>query len=672
MLYRVFVEERVCASVRGTNPEGTAQTFSLQPHEAHIPYRLASDAKSGAQTRLHKLTENDSFSSRLSFYRQPNERRIKMKSKLTLSAVIALALAAGIGTSSVFAAYNSKYFVDVNENSYAWAADAIDSLFLGGVIKGVGDNKFAPELPIERGDFAVLLNNTFKFKPFNTYSVGYSDVSTDSYYYTAIINASGCGVIEDKYAYYPEQPITRGAAMGMLYRALDNAGFVKTISTDLSMYSDANEVLDVKSQIALATLTQMGIISGNNGQIKYADYMSRAEMAMVFYKTIDYMNTNPVSVDKSAEKDSTKTSTKEETKEDTAKEGTETADETEESTSKASTLKDQTLKSTVIIDGKEYSDIDHCVIRNNENSQASVVISNKFAADINDSEIHATGNSSNAVDLYSGASADIDDTIIYAGGERSNGIHGSGNTTATVTNGKFTAKGKRTAAVKTSGEAEISDSSFEITNGAAVVAEDAAEVKIENSTITAVSISDGLFCSVVGPDDNPNDEAEITVKNCDITGDRKTVLFFANNNNLHAKLEHCTVSRVSQLVNSSSDIAPKDKEGSVIKIDLIDQELEADAICDDKSKIIINLKNNSHLIASINEINLAKYVEINVEEGSTLELTTDCYIDVLKYDDAQDVHENGRTIYYDADNDKNDWLFDSDYSLAYGGQLSPE
>ena len=593
-----------------------------------------------------------------------------MKAKLTLSAVIALALAAGIGTSSVFAANNSKYFVDVNENSYAWAADAIDSLFASGVVKGVGDNNYAPELPIERGDFAVLLNNTFKFKEFNTYSVGYSDVSPESYYYKAIINAAGSGIIEDKYAYYPEDPITRGAAMGMLYRSLDNAGFVKTISTDLSMYSDADEVLDTKSQIALATLTQMGIISGNGGKILYADHMSRAEMAMVFYKTIEYMNTNPVSVDKaSVTKDYTKPS--DSTAAATTTDETDT-DNTEKTSSKAGTLKDQTVKSTVIINGQEYSGLENTVVRISENSKSAVVIANKYAADISSSEVHATGSSSNALDLYSGATADVEDTVIYASGERSNGIHGSGNSTANVTNAKFTANGKKTAAVRTSGEAEIKDSTFEITNGAAVIAEDAAEVKVENSIITATNIGDGLFCSVVGPDDNPNDAAEITVKDCDITGDRKTVLFFANNNGLNARLEHCNITKVGQLVNSSSDIAAKDKEGSVIEIDLVDQELEADAICDNKSKIIINLKKGSRLTASINEINLADYVEVNVEEGCTLELTTDCYIDVFKYEDAQDVHENGRTIYYDGNNSRNDWLFNDDYPLSYGGQLSPQ
>ncbi|MBQ9604464.1 MAG: S-layer homology domain-containing protein [Firmicutes bacterium] len=592
-----------------------------------------------------------------------------MKAKLTLSAVIALALAAGIGTSSVFAAYNSRYFIDVNEGSYAWATDAIDSLFEGGVVKGVGDNKFAPERYIERGDFAVLLNNTFKFQPFNTYSIGYSDVSEDSYYHTAIVNAAGNGIIEDRYAYYPEMPITRGAAMGMLYRALDNAGFVKSSTTDLSMYSDAGKVSDIKSQIALGTLTQMGIISGNGGQIKYSDYMARAEMAMVFYKTIEYMNTNPVSVDKTKNtvtKDYTKPSTKTETSAEA------TTEDTAESSNKSGTLKDQTLKSTIIINGVEYSGVDHCVIRNNENSQASLVVSNKFSADITDSEVHATGNSSNAVDVYSGAGADIDNTSIYAGGERTNGIRGAANSTVTVAESQFTAKGKKTSAIRTAGEAEVTDSSFAITNGAAVTAEDAAEVTIENSVITAESISDGLFCSIVGAEDNPNDTSKIKVKNCDITGDRKTVLFFANNNDLRATLEHCTVSRVAQLVNSSSDIAPKDKEGCTIKIDLVDQELEADCICDNKSKIVINLKNGSHLTTSINEINLSDYVEVNVEDGCTLELTTDCYIDVLKYEDAQDIHENGRTIYYDADDSKNDWLFDSDYSLSYGGQLSPQ
>ena len=196
---------------------------------------------------------------------------------------------------------------------------------------------------------------------------------------------------------------------------------------------------------------------------------------------------------------------------------------------------------------------------------------------------------------------------------------------------------------------------------------DNGNIKIENAEITASKVNNGLFCTERVNDDTS--EAKITVRNTSIDGDRNTTLFYADKGDLKARIENCAVSKVAYLVNSRAN-AKNDK--NTIEIDLINQELEADIICEANTRLIINLKEGSRLKASVNEQNLADYVEVNVEEGSELEFTTNSYIDVLKFNDAIDIVENGYTIYYDPDNMKNDWLFEGDYQLAHGGLLSPE
>ena len=582
-----------------------------------------------------------------------------MKSKLFCAAALTLAMSVGLSTFAY--AGNSKYFTDVNENSYGWASDAVDYLWANNIAKGTGDNNYSPGLYIERGDFVLLLSNSFDFGQFSSYMYGFSDVPDDSYYHDAIINAKGAGIVKDNFSFYPEQPIMRGDAMNMLYRALDLNGYIKNATTDLSMYRDADAIRDVNSQMAVATLTQMGIISGNDGKILYTDYMSRAEMAMVFYKTLTYTQANPT--------EKPKTTTESEKTVVVANKPQKDNKDTETTATDPEILSGETTKGTIVIDGEKISGIENVEVRMQDSTKSGVEVSKKANGTITNSSIHAKSVNSNGVFVNSKASVNITGSHLYNTGSGSSALKGADGSVINASECDITTNGKGGFAVKTGGEAKIENSQIYLSDSKGIAAEDKGKINIIGCDITAGGISNGLFVSTKGSNPDDNNEAYISVSKSNIIGDRKTTLFYSDKNNLEALLKGCSVEKIGYLVNSRASAVETE---NTIEITLDAQELEADVVAEEYTRVIINLKNGSLLKGSINEQNTAKYIEVNVESGSQLELTSNSYIDVLKYNDVIDIYENGYTIYYDKENSKNDWLFSDDYQLANGGMLSPE
>lgn len=583
--------------------------------------------------------------------------RIPMKNKLFSAAALTLAMSMCLGTLAY--AGESKYFTDVNSDSYGWASDAVDYLWANNVAKGTGGNNYSPELPIERGDFVVLLNNSFDLGEFSGYMYGFSDVPNDSYYHDAIVNAKGSGVIKDNFSFYPELPIMRGDAMCMLYRALDLNGYIKNATTDLSMYSDAYTIKDVNAQMAVATLTSMGIISGNGGRILYTDHMSRAEMAMVFYKTLTYVEANPT----------TKPKTTQESEKTTVVANKPQADETETSYDPTVYTSETAVKKTIVIDGKEFSGIENTDVKVQNSAKNGVEITGKTNGTISNCAISAKSVNSKGVFVDAKSSADITDTKIYSSGSGAVALKGAANSVIKASGCDINTEGRSSYVVKTSGEADFEDSSIYIREAKGLVSEESGELNIKNCNITADDLTDGIFVGSRGSNDDNSGQSVINVRNSSIVGDRKTTLFYSDKNDIKALLKGTTVEKIGYLVNSR---ASAEATENTIEITLDAQEVEADVIAEEYTRVIINLKNGSLLKGSINESNTAKYVEVNVEGGSQLELTSNSYIDVFKYNDVIDIYENGYTIFYDKENEKNDWLFADDYQLANGGKLSPE
>lgn len=175
----------------------------------------------------------------------------------------------------------SQYFNDMS--NHAWAADAVDFLYVNDISNGVGGGRYAPSATLSRGDFTLMLVRTFGFTSSSV--VRFSDVPTSSYYAGAISTAKALGISvgESGNYFYPKQAISRQDAMVMLYNALKASGKTLTngLAADLSGFSDRDSIASY-ARNAVGTLVQMGVVKGDgNGRLRPTGTLTRAETAIL-------------------------------------------------------------------------------------------------------------------------------------------------------------------------------------------------------------------------------------------------------------------------------------------------------------------------------------------------------------------------------------------------------
>ncbi|MBQ2743676.1 MAG: S-layer homology domain-containing protein, partial [Oscillospiraceae bacterium] len=176
--------------------------------------------------------------------------------------------------------------------SHAWAADAINALAADGIIKGTTASTFSPGNNITRADFALLLVRAFGLKSDNTEN--FTDVSANDYFAPELAIARNTGLVngigDNKYA--PRNTITRQDMMVIIYRALNSLpleGKVAPQATDevLSQYPDFDTVAPY-ARDAVSALISVGLVNGKNNLIAPTDYTTRAEVAVLIKRILDY------------------------------------------------------------------------------------------------------------------------------------------------------------------------------------------------------------------------------------------------------------------------------------------------------------------------------------------------------------------------------------------------
>jgi len=184
-------------------------------------------------------------------------------------------------------------FTDIS--NHAWAADAINSLADSGVIKGTSENTFSPANNITRADFALLLVRAFELEADNTEN--FADVSASDYFAPELAVARNYGIIrgvgDNRFA--PRNTITRQDMMVIVYRALEASLALKGggPSNDgggilHSQYPDYDTVAAYARE-AVSALVGAGLVNGKNGKIAPTDYTTRAEVAVLIKRILDFI-----------------------------------------------------------------------------------------------------------------------------------------------------------------------------------------------------------------------------------------------------------------------------------------------------------------------------------------------------------------------------------------------
>ncbi|MBQ2742992.1 MAG: S-layer homology domain-containing protein [Oscillospiraceae bacterium] len=177
-------------------------------------------------------------------------------------------------------------FVDLENHN--WAADAINALAEDGIIKGTSVNTFSPGNNITRADFAILLVRAFGLESDN--AENFADVSESDYFAKELAIARNTGLVggvgDNKYA--PRENITRQDMMVIVYRALKSTD--KLVGADIIRpeNEDFESVSDYAKE-AISALISAGLVNGKNGKIAPYDYTTRAEVAVLLKRILDYI-----------------------------------------------------------------------------------------------------------------------------------------------------------------------------------------------------------------------------------------------------------------------------------------------------------------------------------------------------------------------------------------------
>ena len=169
-------------------------------------------------------------------------------------------------------------FTDVRSD--AWYYDVVKKVVEKGLMNGISETQFAPELEVTRGMFVTILYRAAG-EPEVAAATNFADVAADQYYAKAVAwaNANGVvkGITETEFA--PDNNITREQMAAILYRYAKNKAAAGEIT-----YTDKSTISDYAME-AVAWAKAAGIMQGNaDGTFAPVRNASRAEAAAVFVR----------------------------------------------------------------------------------------------------------------------------------------------------------------------------------------------------------------------------------------------------------------------------------------------------------------------------------------------------------------------------------------------------
>lgn len=190
----------------------------------------------------------------------------------------------------------SSYAVVENKVSFkdiasvqAWAGRQIAVVAAKGAIEGVGNGNFAPKSNVTRAEFAKMLIRALNLEN-NSAKQSFNDVSSTSWYAPYVAVAAEKGIITGRSAaeFDPNATITRAEMATMISRAVKSVNPAATTSTTaLGQFSDAAKIsASLRDGVAFAASNNLVI--GNAGKFNPNNTATRAEAAVIIYRTINF------------------------------------------------------------------------------------------------------------------------------------------------------------------------------------------------------------------------------------------------------------------------------------------------------------------------------------------------------------------------------------------------
>ncbi len=168
-------------------------------------------------------------------------------------------------------------FFDVNGH---WAQYYILQGAYYGIIKGDGSNKFQPDKPVTRAEFATMVNKAFG--SVLGYDVTFSDVSKKEWYYDTVCKSVNSGITSgyEDGTYRPNRKITRQEAAVMVARLLAPEGASKSVFS----YNDGRQVDDWANEAFSRVLSENLMGAYDDGNLHPKSNLTRAQAVAILVK----------------------------------------------------------------------------------------------------------------------------------------------------------------------------------------------------------------------------------------------------------------------------------------------------------------------------------------------------------------------------------------------------
>ncbi|MDZ8258781.1 S-layer homology domain-containing protein [Nostoc sp. ChiQUE01b] len=176
-------------------------------------------------------------------------------------------------------------FNDVPNNF--WSRRFIDVLSARGILKGFPDYSFRPNQPVNRAEFAAILEKAFDQEPSKT-AIAFQDVPTKFWATPAIDQAISAGFLKGypKKTFKPQQNISRVQVLVALVSGL-NLKAPTSPNQIISVYKDAKDIPPYAiGKIAAATTNGLVVNYPNPQVLDPNKVASRAEVAAMIHQAL--------------------------------------------------------------------------------------------------------------------------------------------------------------------------------------------------------------------------------------------------------------------------------------------------------------------------------------------------------------------------------------------------
>ena len=190
------------------------------------------------------------------------------------------------GSARLEIADNGKRFADVPAGD--WAADAVSFVTGRELFQGIGENAFAPAVPMSRAMLVTVLHR-LENEP-QAGSASFADVADGQWYTGAVRWAAANGIVKGTGGglFDPSGNVTREQIAVILYQYAKYCGTVTEADGDAANgYADSAAVSPWAAE-AMGWAVRQGLLTGKPGNLLApSDSATRAEVALILMRFIN-------------------------------------------------------------------------------------------------------------------------------------------------------------------------------------------------------------------------------------------------------------------------------------------------------------------------------------------------------------------------------------------------